>query len=441
MGKLCIYLIYGGKAMFLYNAARKVNSYIKQYKKQQNGKFLSPSRRIEFVAPPKNSKVVAMTFDDGPTRMEVKSHDNKGLTEVLVEILNKYGAKGTFDVIGTTEHNYPDDEGKLGDFTWSGVHFDHYPKFNDDKNAGVENCPELIDLILKQKHEITSHTYSHTLFGSMRAVYGKRNHFMTLDEVVKDLRKLDDLMKEKYNYKIKLSRPPHYIDKIPDGSNSYDAYRIMGYNYMAASFDGAGWQPLESYEKEVSAMINPLKAALEENPDSLNGKIIFQKDGCNMNLRTPVADALDMQLKLLTDYGYKVITVSELLELSPFEDVTKDYEEFENIKKLTQKGNVIGYRNNTFGPERIITEDEFFIMISNPEIFRVNKKLSYSDMVKIAKENAIKNGIIINKFNGNSLLDIALKKGVNTDELKLKDKNKIKRIEAIDLIFSLSEMI
>ena len=427
--------------MFLYNTLRKVNSHIKQYKKKQNGRFLSPSRRIEFVAPPKNEKVVAMTFDDGPTRMAVKSHQDKGLTEVLVEILNKYGAKGTFDVIGTTEHNYPDEEGKLGDFTWSGVHFDHYPKFDDDKNAGVENCPELIDLILKHKHEITSHTYSHTLFGSMRAVYGRRNHFMTLDEVVNDLKKLDVLMMEKYNYKIKLSRPPHYIDNIPDGSNSYDAYRIMGYNYMAASFDGAGWQPLDCYEKEVSAMISPLKAALEENPDSLNGKIIFQKDGCNMNLRTPVADALDAQLKLLTDYGYRVITVSELLDISPFEDISEDTEGFEYVKKLAQKGNVTGYRNNTFQPERILTSDEFLIMISKPEIFRENKKLTYSDMVKIAKAEAEKNGITINKFNGNFLLDIAMKKGVNVDELKLKDKDKIKRIDASELILNLSETI
>jgi hypothetical protein len=165
----------------------------------------------------------------------------------------------------------------------------------------------------------------------MRAVYGKRNHFMTLDEVVEDLNKLQKYMKEKFNYDIKLSRPPHYIDKISDGSTSYDAYRIMGYNYMAASFDGAGWQPLETYEKEVNAMIEPLKVALEKDENSLNGKIIFQKDGCNMNLRTPVADALEEQLKLLKEYGYKVITVSDLLKMSPFEDLKNTCSEMKYI--------------------------------------------------------------------------------------------------------------
>ena len=423
--------------MFLYNAARKVNAQIKKYKKMQNGKFLSPTRRIEFVNPPCEGKFVAMTFDDGPTTLPTTSDASIGLTASLLDTLAKYDAKGTFDVIGTTHENYPDSEGQLGNFTWSGVHFDHYPKYEDDLSAGAVNCPELIERILKENHEITSHTYSHRLFGPMRAVYGERIHFNKLSEVVNDLETLHKYMKENFNYEMKLSRPPHYIDKIPDGANSYDAYRIMGYNYMAASFDGAGWQPLDSYEKEVSAMIEPLKRALCENPDSLNGQIIFQKDGCNMNLRTPVADALTEQLKLLTDYGYKVITVSELLAKSPFEDVKNNCEEIVYIKKLLDKNHTIGYRNNTFQPDRYITTDEFMIMTTNPELFRVNSALSYRDIVSIAQQNSIKP----KNASGNALLDIAMSKGIDIDETKLKDKKKVKRIEAIELICKLSEKI
>ena len=423
--------------MFLYNAARKVNAQIKKYKKMQNGKFLSPTRRIEFVNPPCEGKFVAMTFDDGPTTLPTTSDASIGLTASLLDTLAKYDAKGTFDVIGTTHKNYPDSVGQLGNFTWSGVHFDHYPKYEDDLSAGAVNCPELIERILKENHEITSHTYSHRLFGPMRAVYGERIHFNKLSEVVNDLETLHKYMKENFNYEMKLSRPPHYIDKIPDGANSYDAYRIMGYNYMAASFDGAGWQPLDSYEKEVSAMIEPLKRALCENPDSLNGQIIFQKDGCNMNLRTPVADALTEQLKLLTDYGYKVITVSELLAKSPFEDVKNNCEEIVYIKKLLDKNHTIGYRNNTFQPDRYITTDEFMIMTTNPELFRVNRALSYRDIVSIAQQNSIKP----KNASGNALLDIAMSKGIDVDETKLKDKKKVKRIEAIELICKLSEKI
>lgn len=427
--------------MFLYNIARKANTQIKKYKKMQNGKYLSPCRRIEFVNPPAEGKFVAMTFDDGPTTYKTTSNKEKGLTEALCEIMKKYDAKGTFDVIGTTKENYPDEEGKIGDFTWSGVHYDHYPMYNADDEAGAINKPDLIKKILEDGHEISSHTYAHRLFGPMRAVYGKRNHFMTLDEVVEDLNKLHKYMKEKFNYDIKLSRPPHYIDKIPDGSTSYDAYRIMGYNYMAASFDGAGWQPLETYEKEVNAMIEPLKIALEKDENSLNGKIIFQKDGCNMNLRTPVADALEEQLKLLKEYGYKVITVSDLLKMSPFEDLKNTCSEMKYIKELLEKNHTIAYKNNTFAPDRIITADEFMIMCTKPDLFMQNKKMTYKDLTEIARKNASKENINLKVANGNEMLNIASKLGIDIEENKLKDKEKVKRIEAIELIAKISEKV
>ena len=115
--------------MFLYNTLRTVNGKIKKYKKKKAGRALSPCRRIEFVYPPSSGKYVAMTFDDGPTRLKTTSDPDKGLTSELLDILSEYGAKGTFDVIGSTGGNYPDKEGPTGDFSWSGVHFDHYPMF------------------------------------------------------------------------------------------------------------------------------------------------------------------------------------------------------------------------------------------------------------------------------------------------------------------------
>ncbi len=427
--------------MLLYNLARKVNRYIKEYKKKQSGKHLSPCRRIEFVAPNSSSRFVAMTFDDGPTTMPTTSNSNIGLTEKILEVLKKHGAKGTFDIIGSTKENYPDIEGKAGNFTWSGVHFDHYPKFNDDLSAGAFNQPNLIEKILNEGHEITSHTYSHKLFGPMRAIYGQRTHFNTLTEVVNDLEKLHNYMLEKYNYKITLSRPPHYIDNIPDGSTSYDAYRIMGYNYLAASFDGAGWQPRDTYEKEIDDMITPLKTALENNPNSLNGKIIFQKDGCNMNLRTPVADALDEQLSLLDKYNYKVITVSELLNMCPFEDISNECEKIDYIRELLKFNHVIGYKNNTFQPNRYLTIDEFYIMCCNPELFKVKTKITYSEMVNIAKKYAKDNNITIDAVNSKSLIRIAERMDLNIDTKSLKNKNKISRIEAIELIYAIVKKV
>ena len=427
--------------MFLYNMARKVNTQIKKYRKMQNGKYLSPCRRIEFVSPPAEGKFVAMTFDDGPTTYKTTSNKDKGLTETLCEIMAKYDAKGTFDVIGTTQNNYPDEEGKMGDFTWSGVYYDHYPMYNADVEAGAINQPDLIRKILEGGHEISSHTYTHRLFGPMRAVYGKRKYLTTLDEVVEDLSKLHKYIKEEFDYDMKLSRPPHYIDKIPDGSTTYDAYRIMGYNYVAASFDGGGWQPLETYQQEVNAMIEPLKTALEKDENSLNGKIIFQKDGCNMNLRTPVADALEEQLKLLKEYGYKVVTVSDLLKISPFEDLKNTCDEIKYVRELLEKNHTIAYKNNTFAPDRIITAEEFMIMCANPELFMQNRTMTYKDLVEIAGKNALNKNINLKVASGNEMLNIASKLGINVEESKLKDKEKVKRIEAIELIAKISEKV
>lgn len=427
--------------MVLYNLARKVNSQIKKYKKRQSGKYLSPVRRIEFVSPPCEGRFVAMTFDDGPTTLPTTSNPDVGLTESILDTLAKYNAKGTFDVIGTTAENYPDVSGRAGDFTWSGVHFDHYPRYGEDTSAGAVNCPDLIRRILSEGHEITSHTYSHKLFGPMRAVYGERTHYTRLEQVVHDLKRLDTHMLENFSYKMQLSRPPHYIDRIPDGATSYDAYRIMGYNYLAASFDGAGWQPLETYDREVSAMVDPLRRALEANPDSLNGKIIFQKDGCNMNLHTPVSDGLDAQLQLLTKYGYKVIAVSELLDLSPFEDLPNDHAEMPYIRQLLQAHHVIGYRNNTFAPDRYITADEFRIMCADPSLFRENRVMTYKDLSRIARNYMESKNIRLENAGGNELLRIAKENGIHTDESKLKDKKNIKRIDAVELIAALSEIL
>ena len=45
---------------------------------------------------------------------------------------------------------------------------------------------------------------------------------------------------------------------MKDGFTSYDAYAELGYQYLGASFDGAGWLPLGSYEAEVEAMLAPM---------------------------------------------------------------------------------------------------------------------------------------------------------------------------------------
>ena len=186
----------------------------------------------------------------------------------------------------------------------------------------------------------------------------------SLDEVEADLKRLDDLLLDRFDYKIGMMRPPHYVDRIDGGFSSYDACGLLGYQYMAASFDGAGWLPCKTYEQEVEATWKPIEAALLKDPNSLCGQIIFQKDGYNMARRTPVAFGLARQLKLLKDYGYRVVTVQQLLdEYSPFADVGQDEPLFAKLDQL-QKTRGIVYSDNRLRLDAPMTWGELAMLLA-----------------------------------------------------------------------------
>lgn len=330
---------------------------------------LSYTRRLERVATTR--RICAMTFDDGPMDMPCAPDrfGGKSLTDVLLDTLNEFGAKGTFDVIGDTGENYPDEAGKLGSASWGGVKYDHYPDIRCDEKGGVVHNDRLIRRMLDEGHQITSHGYRHIIFGKKPLVYGGRVYLGTLDAAVEDLRKLDKLMLEKYGYQLIMHRPPHYVDKMGDGFTSYDVCDVMNYQYMAASFDGAGWLPSTlsdpdaALEAEVNAMVEPMRKALEADPDFFCGQIIFHKDGYNMAKRTPVAWGLRKQLELLKQYGYEVVTVKELAEESPFTDLGRDDPLFEKLAEL-QKHRAIVYSDNRLRLSDPMTVGELAMLLA-----------------------------------------------------------------------------
>ena len=176
-------------------------------------------------------------------------------------------------------------------------------------------------------------------------------------------------MKERYGYALTLARPPHYVDKMAGGFTSYDVYDRMGYQYMAASFDGAGWlpstheDPEQALEAEINAMIEPMRRALEKAPDFFCGQIIFQKDGYNMAKRTPVAFALGKQLALLKEYGYRVVSVGELMEESPFTDVGRDDPLFEKLAALA-KTRAVAFTDNRLRLDDKMTVGELAMLLA-----------------------------------------------------------------------------
>ena len=127
--------------MIVFELLRKVNRHVKDYKKRNAGKYLAPVRRIERVYPLNNSKWCAMTFDDGPSSVPPNPYlseadlkrigldpknTSAGLSEVIKATLNTFDGKGTFDSIGTTEENYPDERRKINPAKWGGQIHDHY---------------------------------------------------------------------------------------------------------------------------------------------------------------------------------------------------------------------------------------------------------------------------------------------------------------------------
>lgn len=328
---------------------------------------VSYCRRIERVKT--KERVCAITFDDGPMNLpaEPDLFQGRALTDLLLDVLDEYRAKGTFDVIGITADSYPDVCGKPGTPQWGGTAYDHYPCFGKDAYGGVVNCPELVERMIREGHQITNHGYRHILFGRKPYVYGKRKAFSSMDKVLDDLSTLDRLLKAQYGYRMTMGRPTHYVDRIDKNFSSYDVYDRLGYLYLAASFDGMGWLPClhaeDPTQAEIDEMIEPMRKKLEEDPDFLCGQIIFSKDGYNMALRTPVAVGLRKQLALLQEYGYRVVTVEELLRYSPFADVGADDPDFALFCDLIRT-HAIAYSDNTLRPDKPMTCGELAMLLA-----------------------------------------------------------------------------
>ncbi|MDR3310625.1 MAG: polysaccharide deacetylase family protein [Oscillospiraceae bacterium] len=350
---------------FLIGLAKRGKRIIKRLLKRYTKVYLSQVRRIERVKTAE--RVVAMTFDDGPCA-EPPSPDAGGAASLTGRILDKlaeFGARGTFNVVGDTSENYPDEKGADGTPYWSGTRFDHYPSFGADALGGAKNQPELIRRMLAEGHEISSHGYRHIIFGESKSVYGKRESLGAFDAAVADLQRLHGLMEREYGCTLTLHRPPHYVDKLADGTTSYDVCEKLGYQYVGASFDGCDWLPLAAgYEAEVRHTRSGLAALLERDPDALCGQIIFSKDGFNMAHRSPVADGLALQLETLSRYGYRVVTVTELLRFSPLADLDASDALFGTVCELLNAGRTVAFADNTIRLAQTLTRGELLLMFA-----------------------------------------------------------------------------
>ncbi len=193
---------------------------------------------------PNDDKKIALTFDDGP---------HPHYTEQILDLLDRYGVKATFFVIGENIEYY-------------------------DKG--------IIARIIDSGHEIGNHTFSHTHVKQT----GERSF-------CDDVRKCHKIMLERYGYEMKLFRPPEgavdaKVQSIADE---------LGYSIVLWSIDTRDW------EHTAPTLI---VSNVEENIDG--GDIILMHDYVSKPNTT--TEALRELIPRLISEGYEFVTVSDLIK-------------------------------------------------------------------------------------------------------------------------------
>ncbi len=208
------------------------------------------------VLPPE--KPIALTFDDGP---------NEPYTSEVLDILDKYGIKATFFLIGKNVALYPDTARR----------------------------------IVKEGHAIGNHSYSHDA-----------NHAVT-DEGVKDLRIAQEVISRITGVEPQFYRPPHgRITPWESAAAREEGMSIVTWSVSANELSG---KSAEELAKEIVSRARP-------------GGIILLHDGYGTLHNQPKSDksitvkALPIIIESLQKEGYEFVTIPELFDMPPLPEST-----------------------------------------------------------------------------------------------------------------------
>ncbi len=192
----------------------------------------------------KQQNYVALTFDDGP---------HKKYTAEILDILDKYGVKATFFVIGINARQYP----------------------------------SLVESELKRGHEVGNHTYYHK--------HGNASSEKTFEN---DIRLTDSVFMECFNYETSLFRPPEgFCNSVVRNVADKLDRRIVMWDVDTRDWSGRG-------AKEITEHVQG---------HVKNGDIILFHDYIVGESHT--AEALSVLIPWLLEEGYSFVSVSELLSL------------------------------------------------------------------------------------------------------------------------------
>ena len=200
-------------------------------------------KTINDVPVPQDKKVVALTFDDGPWERT---------TNDTLYILDKYGIKATFFVVGQY----------------------------------VQAYPEILKKVVRHGHAIGNHTWTHGYHGFSEAAAAKE-----LESTAAAIEKLTGA-------KTSLFRPPGGV--LTNGLVSY-AHKKGYVNVM--------WSA-DSHDYRSSSAVITKKVLSQTKP----GGVILLHDGGGD--RQSTVNALPTIIESLIEQGYSFVTLPELLEIS-----------------------------------------------------------------------------------------------------------------------------
>ena len=205
-------------------------------------------------------KKVAITFDDGPDPV---------WTPRILDVLKKYGVKGTFFMIGEVAQD----------------------------NVSV------MKRVYAEGHEIGNHTFTHPDISEISPT-----------SVDLQLNLTERLFGSMLGVQPLYFRPPYSIDQEPDTNDQaapVDRIQGLGYTVIGNKIDTNDWDehPRKS-PAEITAAVFEQIANMEAHPD-LRGSIILMHDGGGD--RSATVAALPVMIEALRAKGYEIVPVSELL--------------------------------------------------------------------------------------------------------------------------------
>ncbi len=189
--------------------------------------------------------VITLTFDDGP---------NAEFTPKVLNLLKKHKAKATFFLIGK------------------------YIKKN----------PEILKRILAEGHVIGNHSYEH----------GNNNGFLSTKNILVDLKKTNQLVKELTGLELKLFRPPFGVTN----PNIAKAVKIL-------NIQSIGWsiRSLDTKAKDPQKVFRKIKNNLNK------GEVILLHDTSELTLKVLV-----QLLPLLEEKNMKTLTIDKLFKIKAY---------------------------------------------------------------------------------------------------------------------------